>query len=516
LEAEAYEHAIGVLRTFLDDQPESAIAWQALAWSYYCVHRYDEALSCIARALKLKEDMQAVSIRACILAEKGIKEGSKPLVLEAKRSFEQLASIEIPSWQSFYNLGNVLSALGKHRDAITRYRQALKLNAREPMIWKNLGSAYHLVGDHQAEMDCFDSALELDPLKPEALVSKGVSLLVDFGKPKEAALLLECALRSKPDFAVQWPHIWYWLGASYQRSGSLSHALFWVEDGLARQPDNPALKRLLSQLLSEFGTQDPDVAQKARRLWEDQLAEEPLDYEARSRLADLEIREGNESTAWGLLEACFGLTGVHSGVPLRTSRFSVDECIPALMFLPQYAAFRKRFPVSDYWNREDPLYDLGFSPPVSDHIQEALTTFLGIPFGLGLSQLEEASVVRGSKESLTSFIDVLRAKIEHAVVEASRELATLIPSRDQGAEATANKSSEITLFLGLIALRECGRQRGWITTQFRISPETLNLVLESYDEALIEVNVVAKSLARINEEIGFLNPRPPGDGGGVS
>jgi hypothetical protein len=46
--------------------------------------------------------------------------------------------------------------------------------------------------------------------------------------------------------------------------------------------------------------------------------------------------------------------------------------------------------------------------------------------------------------------------------------------------------------------------------------ETLNLVLESYDEALIEVNVVAKSLARINEEVGFLKPRPPGEGGGVS
>jgi tetratricopeptide (TPR) repeat protein len=119
-------------------------------------------------------------------------------VLEAQRLFEQLlGSMPASSWQISYNLGNVLSALGKHQDAITQYQEALKLETREPTIWKNLASAYHLVGNHQAEMECFDKALELDPLQPEALVSKGVSLLIDFGKPEEAASLLECVPMSK-------------------------------------------------------------------------------------------------------------------------------------------------------------------------------------------------------------------------------------------------------------------------------------------------------------------------------
>jgi tetratricopeptide (TPR) repeat protein len=120
------------------------------------------------------------------------------------------------------------------------------------MIWKNLASAYHLVGNHRDEMECFDKALELDPLQPEALVSKGVSLLIDFAKPEEAASLLDLALKSSPDWAVQWPHIWYWLGEAYWKSGSLRQALDCVEDGLAHQPGHLALKRLMSELLADL------------------------------------------------------------------------------------------------------------------------------------------------------------------------------------------------------------------------------------------------------------------------
>lgn len=504
LEAGAHERAAVELKDFLEEQPESALAWQALAWSQYCVYRYDEALASINRALKLKEDPQGLSIRASILAEKGIKERSKTPVLEARRLFEQLLeSMQAPSWQIFYNLGNVLGALGEHQDAITYYQQALKLETHEPTIWKNLASAYHLVGDHHTEMKCFDKALELDPLKPEALVSKGVSLLIDFEKPEEAASLLECALRFSPDWAVQWPHIWYWLGEAYRKSGSLKSALYWVEDGLAHQPGHLALKRLMSEILGDLLAQSSDVVQKARRLWKAQVIEQPLDYGARSRLARVEIQEGNECAVWELLEESFDLIRMDPVVPLRTSRFAIEECITALEFLPQYAGFRERYPVSDYWKREDPLYDLPFAPPVSDHIEGALTTFLAIPFGLGLKHVEKASVARESKENLRGFFEVLRPRIEHAVIEAARELASLVPPRDQGAEAVADRVTEIIMFLGLIALREFGRQRGWIVGQFRVSSEALNYALDGYDEARIEANVVSKSILRLNEEAGF-------------
>jgi hypothetical protein len=70
--------------------------------------------------------------------------------------------------------------------------------------------------------------------------------------------------------------------------------------------------------------------------------------------------------------------------------------------------------------------------------------------------------------------------------------------------------AQIISFLGLIALRQFGRQRGWITSQFRISLEALNLAMESYDEALVETNVASNSVARLNEEAGFVENRPDG------
>jgi tetratricopeptide (TPR) repeat protein len=457
LEAGAYERAAVALKDYLDEQPESVPAWQALAWSQYCVYRYDEALASINRALKLQQDPQGLSIRASILAEKGIKERSKTPVLEAQHLFEQLlGSMQVPNWQISYNLGNVLSALGKHQDAITHYQEALKLETRDPTIWKNLASAYHLVGNHRDEMECFDKALELDPLQPEALVSKGVSLLIDFEKPEEAASLLDLALKSSPDWAVQWPHVWYWLGEAYRKSGSLRQALDSVEDGLAHQPGHLALKRLMSELLADLVAQGSDVVQKARCFWKAQVTEQPLNYDARRQLARMEIREGDEFAAWELLEESFDLIQVHPVVPLRTSRFDLEECLTALEFLPQYAAFRERCPISDYWKREDPLYDLPFVPPDSDRIKGALTTFLAIPFGLGSKHLEKTSVARESKETLMNFFEVLRPRIEHALSEAARELATLIPPRDHGAEAVANKVAEISCFSASLPFESLG------------------------------------------------------------
>jgi tetratricopeptide (TPR) repeat protein len=504
LEAGAYERAAAELKDFLAEQPESDAAWQALAWSQYCAYHFDEALASINRALKLKNDPQALSIRACILAEKGIKEGSKTAVIEARRLFEELLeSMQAPAWQMLYNMGNILSALGEHQDAITYYQRAVKLENHEPTIWKNLASVYHLVGDHPAEMECFDKALELDPLKPETLVSKGVSLLIDFGKPEEAASLLECALKSSPDWAVQWPHIWYWLAEAYRKSGSLQSALYWVEDGLMHQPGHLALRRLKSEILAGLLAQDTGVVQEARRFWKAQVMEQPLDYEARSRLARLELQEGNESAAWELLQESLDLVRLHPVVPLRTSRFDLEDCIAAFEFLPQYVAFRGRYPIADYWNSGDPLYGLPFAPPVSGHIEGALTTSLSVPFGLGVKYLNENPVAREGKETLIGFFETLRPRIERALIEAAREFARLIPPREQGPEAVANKVTEIIMFLGLVALREFGRQRGWIVSQFLVPSGTLNGALDCYDETLIETNVVSNSVLTLNEEAGF-------------
>ena len=118
------------------------------------------------------------------------------------------------------------------------------------VVWKNLASAYHLAGNHEREMECLDRALSLDPLKPEALASKGVSLMLDFDRFDDAALLLEKAISVDERWGARWPHIWYWLAEAYRRAGHLLDAMQRVDEGLRHQPGHRGLRRQKSDLLA--------------------------------------------------------------------------------------------------------------------------------------------------------------------------------------------------------------------------------------------------------------------------
>ena len=497
--AHSYDAAIVELRTFLADHPESDQSWRTLAWAYYSAHRLDEALAAINRALKLKDGSESRSIRACILVEKGIQDRNKASVQQGLALFEELlTSLPVHTWHIFYNLGNALAALGRHQAAIEKYKLAVQLDDSRPEIWKNLASSYHRTGDHRAEMECFDKALELDPVKPEALVSKAVSLMVDFKKPEEAVPLLETAIRSGSDIAMRWPEFWYWVATACHESGNKTASLSWIENGLAHNPGDQALTRLKSNVLAVLVEENGSFIEQARAFWEKELREQPRNYEVRRCLVRLEARHGDEAV-WPLLDECFSLLKISPATSLCASGVDIHACTEALERLPQYAAFRRMYPVSDYWNPDDPLYDLPSAPRESPATQAALTTFLCVPFGLAIEELEK-SRSREEKGALTAFFEALREGIELAVIESARALASLVPPPESGSESIATKVTDLILFLGLISLREFGRQRGWIAAQFQISSKGLDQAMEGYDESKIERNVMVGAFRAIDDE----------------
>jgi len=496
----SYEAAIAELRAILDNQPESDRAWQILAWAHYSLHHLDEAIAAINRALKLQDSPQSRSIRACILVEQGIERRNKTSVEEGLKLFEELlASLPVHTWHIFYNLGNALAALGRHQDAIARYKLAIRLDASRPEIWKNLASSYHRIGRHRAEMKCFDKALELDPVKPEALVSKAISLMVDFRKPEEAVPLLETALRSGSSLTIRWPQIWYWLATACHESGARTAALSWIDNGLSHRPGDHALRKIKSEVLAALVEENGAHIEEARDFWRGELGQQPRNYELRCCLASLEASHGGQAVAWRLLDECFSLLKITPVATLAASGFDISACTSALRWLPQYAAFRKANPISDYWNPDDPLYDLPFAPPVSPSTQAALTAFASVPFGLAVQQLQQ-SRHRESKRALTAFFDTVREGIESAVSESARTLASLLPPPEKESEELASKVADLILFLGLISLREFGRQRGWIAAQFQIPSASLDRAMDRYDELKIEKNVLAGAFGALGDE----------------
>lgn len=506
IQAKEYERAIPELKLLLDGNPERMDAWEALAWSQYSTFDYDGALASIARVKPIEESPQALSIRACILAEKGIRDGSRAMLVEARDLFSALvASDARPFWMTHYNLGNTLSALGDYEEAIPCFERAQGLNPDEPTVLKNLATAHHHLGNHEKELEFLDKALDRDPLMPEALVSKGVCLLIDFKDAKGAIPLLERAIEFNKAWSGRWPHVWYWAALALLEDGQASRALELAQDGLLHQPGHHGLRSLKLRLLDMLTSEDAEVSAKAKPFWLRRLEEEPLDFQTRIHLVDQEEREGDLNGAWGLLDGSFSALGIKTKSSLSSSGFSVGESGRAMAFLPQYSKYRDSIGVSRYWDQDDPLYDLSFSPPQSPNAEDFLFVGFSVPFGLGFELLEKiAFAKRSSCRTLQQFFDTLRQAIERSLLESAQAFAHLIPSQKASVEAVADRVSEVLTFLGLIALREFGAQRGWIMSQFRIPRSAMDEAMVGYDESAIEANVVSKGLVSLNDAAGFL------------
>lgn len=504
-----YERASAELRAYLQEHPTVVDAWEALAWSLYEQLRFYEALVAINKALELEPSSnQTKSIRACILAEYGISRGDRRSISEANRLFQEILH-EGDNWIVRYNLGNTLSALSRHKEAIEQYIRATELESRDPRIWKNLASSYHEIGEHELEMQCFDRALALDPDHAIALMSKGVSVLTDFDNASEAIQLMERAFTVEPNLIVQWPNAWYWLGEAYRREGRYREALAWVENGLRHVPGAESLRRLKFSLYSSWWRTAPEMLLDAQSYFLQLLTEAPLDYSARMEVAQTYEAQEREDEAWETLQGAFAALDEVVMTPLRGMGFTLSECYIALEYLPTYLAFRRSYPVSDYWDVSDPLYDLEEAPSPNKRFEDELFVACAIPFGLGYDVLACVDPEQRTADLIGSAFDVMRDRLRIAIPQAAKTFVEWIPPKTE-IETLSKRFSLLLLFVPLVGVREFGRQRGWLSGSLSLSREVMNEVLDTTDEAgfmgellertLLEVNSVAHVFPESEEE----------------
>lgn len=70
---------------------------------------------------------------------------------------------EGPDPELCFNLGNVLLAMGRHEQAIERFRQAVEMDTDYPEAWKNLGSAMEELNQMPEAIDAYRRAIALNP-----------------------------------------------------------------------------------------------------------------------------------------------------------------------------------------------------------------------------------------------------------------------------------------------------------------------------------------------------------------
>jgi Tfp pilus assembly protein PilF len=150
------------------------------------------------------------------------KMGRHREAIEAWREAVRLKPDNAIAW---FNLGVVYGNLGRHREAIDARREALRLKPDNAIAWNNLGFSYGEMGRYREAIEACREAVRLKPYYADAWFNLGV-VYGKLGRNREAIDAYREAVRIKPDYF----QAWYNLGVDYYQSGNRSAALEAVKE----------------------------------------------------------------------------------------------------------------------------------------------------------------------------------------------------------------------------------------------------------------------------------------------
>lgn len=150
-----------------------------------------------------------------------------------------------------FNRGNLLRRVGRSRDAIFAYEDALRLAPDTPAPLINLGLAVSDCGNWQNAVECFARAATIAPHLPDALLYLG-DALARVGRGPEAVLAFREAASRFPDN----PRAHYNLGIHLAAVGSTDEATASFERALELNPEYAEAHNGLGVALETNGRAD--------------------------------------------------------------------------------------------------------------------------------------------------------------------------------------------------------------------------------------------------------------------
>jgi tetratricopeptide (TPR) repeat protein len=149
-------------------------------------------------------------------------------------------------WMAHNNLGEALSKKGRTDEAMSQYREALRLKPDYAVAHNNLGLV--LAGKNQidAAMSEFQEAVRSEPNYAEARIDLGVALL-NKGQTDAAVIEFQEAIRLKPDE----PNAHYNLGLALLNQGRTGGAISEFRETIRLNPDDADAQRNLAKALEQ-------------------------------------------------------------------------------------------------------------------------------------------------------------------------------------------------------------------------------------------------------------------------
>src|SRR5579875_1926928 len=176
-----------------------------------------------------------------------------------------------PAFQAlvWFEVGYTADEAGRHAEAVTAYKEALRLKPDEALAWVNLGVAYAGLGQHDKAVNAEQEAIRLKPDEELAWFDLGVAYGHLRQYDNEVSAEQE-AIRLKPDDADAWTG----LGFAYDHLGQYDKAVNAEQEALRLKPDEALAWRNLGVAYAGLGQHDKAVRaeQEAIRLKPDDAA----------------------------------------------------------------------------------------------------------------------------------------------------------------------------------------------------------------------------------------------------
>jgi tetratricopeptide (TPR) repeat protein len=149
---------------------EDSCAQCGLGMVYHLQHRNAEAEAALKRAIDLNPADE------CGFHQLGSLYYDEERYQEAIQAFITETTLK-PRAGTYHYIGNSYRYTGKFDEAVSAYRDALRLNPEYTRIYADLGHAYYGLGRYSAATDSYRQAIKADPNNLDARVALGLTEL---------------------------------------------------------------------------------------------------------------------------------------------------------------------------------------------------------------------------------------------------------------------------------------------------------------------------------------------------
>jgi Flp pilus assembly protein TadD len=165
--------------------------------------------------------------------------------------FEHAIAAEPDSWVAHYNLGNAYADLGRHEDAVVRFRETARLRPEFARAHNNLGNSLDALGRTAEALPSYERAVQLKPDMAEAHNNLGIACAA-LGRHETGETALRTAIELRPDFMEAHLN----LAIELREQGRLEDAKTEGDRAVSLRPDYPLARFHRALVLVRMGDRE--------------------------------------------------------------------------------------------------------------------------------------------------------------------------------------------------------------------------------------------------------------------